>query len=227
MRLRVVDYNVRSFRAGVDKAIEAIGEPPDLVLVQECGPRRLVRRFAGALGLRSVSSHRLFRPVRNAVLHGPEWRVACVTVANLSRQGRTALRGFVAVQLRHGAVALTAVSAHLGLAPRERELHARELTDWMAGRHGPLVLGADLNEGPDEPAARWMGGRLYDGFTVAGRGGGYTFPARVPTARIDYVFVGQGVQVVGCWVEGSESAARGSDHRPVVAELEIPETSGM
>jgi endonuclease/exonuclease/phosphatase family metal-dependent hydrolase len=159
------------------------------------------------------------------VLHPPEWRVTQVVVTNFSRQRRTALRGFVAVHLRHGPVALTAVSTHLGLAPREREEHARELTDWMAGRHGPLVVGGDLNEGPDEPAARWLGGRLYDCFTVAGEGDGNSFPARLPTARIDYVFVGQGIRVVRCRVEGSEAAARGSDHRPVVAELEIPEPS--
>jgi endonuclease/exonuclease/phosphatase family metal-dependent hydrolase len=223
MLIRVVDYNVRSFRSGIDRAVEALGERPGLLLLQECGSRRAVRRFARALGLQSVSSHRLFRPVRNAVLHPPEWRVTGVEVMNFERRDRTAPRGFVAVHLRRGAVAVTAVSTHLGLAPRERERHARELTDWVAGQHGPLVVGADLNEGPDEPAARWIGERLYDAFTVAGRGGAYTFPARLPSARIDYVFVGQGVRVLRCWVEGSEAASGGSDHRPVVTEVEIPE----
>jgi endonuclease/exonuclease/phosphatase family metal-dependent hydrolase len=223
MVVRVVDYNVRSFRSGVDRAVEAIGPRPDFVLVQECGPRRAVRAFARTLGLENVSSHRLFRRVRNAVLYPPHWRVTAVEVADFERRGRTAPRGFVAVQLRYQSDVMTLVSTHLGLAPREREQHARELTDWMAGRHGPLVVGADLNEGPDEPAARWIGQRLYDGFTIAGRGGGLTFPARLPTARIDYVFVGQGVRVLGCWVEGSEAAADVSDHRPVVAELEIGE----
>ena len=223
MRLRVVDYNVRSFRSGMDQAVAAVGERPDFLLLQECGPRRSVRRFARALGLQSVSSHRWFRRVRNAVLHPPEWRVTSVDVADFERQGRAAPRGFVAVHLRRGPLTLTAVSTHLGLAPRERERHARELTDWMAGRRGPLVLGADLNEGPEAPGARWIGQRLFDAYAIAGRGEGGTFPARLPSARIDYVFVGQGVRVLRCWVEGSDAAASASDHRPVVAELEIAE----
>lgn len=223
MLVRVVDYNVRSFRSGIDRAAEAVGEPPDVVLVQECGPRASVRRFARSLGLDSVSSHRPFRRVRNAVLHPPDWRVTGVEVVEFQRQGRTPRRGFVAVYLRTGPVTMTAVSTHFGLAPRERESHARELTDWVAGRHGPLVVGGDLNEGPDGPAARWIGERLYDGFAVGGRGPGNSFPARLPSARIDYVFVGQGVRVLRCRVQDSQAAARASDHLPVMIDLEIAE----
>jgi endonuclease/exonuclease/phosphatase family metal-dependent hydrolase len=223
MRLQVASYNVRSFRAGVDGAVEAVGSQTHLVLVQESGSRRAVRRYATALGLQSVSSHRVFGRVRNAVLHPPHWRVVDTEVVTLSRRGRTLPRGFVAVRFRADEVQITAVSAHLGLSPREREAHAHELTDWIGGQHGAFVLGIDVNDGPEDAAARWIGERLYDAFAVAGEGSGSTFPALVPTNRIDYLFAGQGVRVMRCWVAGSDAAARASDHRPIMADLEVPE----
>jgi endonuclease/exonuclease/phosphatase family metal-dependent hydrolase len=223
MLLRVASYNVRSFRAGAPRAAEAVGRDTQLVLVQECGRRGAVRRFAAALGLQSVSSHRLFSRVRNAVLHPPAWRVLDVEAVTLQRHGRTMARGFLAVRFRAGDVVITVMTAHLGLSPRERTLHAHELTDWISGQQGPLILGADVNEGPGDPAARWIGERLYDAFAVAGAGPELTFPALAPTHRIDYVFAGQGIRVVKCWVPDSEAAVRSSDHRPVLAEIEIPE----
>ena len=42
------------------------------------------------------------------------------------------------------------------LSDPERRRHARELTDGLAAAGAPVVLGVDLNEGPDGPAARWV-----------------------------------------------------------------------
>ncbi|HYT81592.1 MAG TPA: endonuclease/exonuclease/phosphatase family protein [Actinomycetota bacterium] len=222
MRLLVACYNVQSFRAGVERAVHALGrEKPDLVMVQECGPRRTLRRFAQFLEMEAISSHRLFTRVRNAVLFRPPWRLSGVDVHDLPREGRTLRRGFIAAHLRAHGTPITAVSAHLGLAPRERERHARDLTDHLGGVRGPLMLGADLNEGPDGPAVRWIGERLFDAGAQAGVGARETFPARGPTARIDYVFVNQAVSVIRCWVASTQAAVEASDHRPLLAEVEI------
>jgi endonuclease/exonuclease/phosphatase family metal-dependent hydrolase len=118
-------------------------------------------------------------------------------------------------------VPLAAVSAHLGLVPSEREHHARDLTDTLGGVDGPLILGLDLNEGPDSPAARWIGERLFDAAIEAAEGSRRTFPARGPAVRIDYLFVNQLVSVARCWVPATPAAAEASDHRPVMAEVEI------
>lgn len=224
MRLLVGCYNVRSFRAGVERAVEALGrEKPDLVMLQECGARRTLRRFAQLLEMEVASSHRLFTRVRNAVLFRPPWRLFHVDIHDLPREGRTLHRGFIVAQLRARGAPLTAVSAHLGLAPRERQSHARELTDHLGGIDGPLILGVDLNEGPDGPAARWIGERLFDAGAQAGVGGRETFPARGPTARIDYVFVNQAASVARSWVASAQAAVEASDHRPVLAEVDISE----
>lgn len=116
---------------------------------------------------------------------------------------------------------MTAISAHLGLVPGEREHHARDLTDHLGGIDGPLILGLDLNEGPESPAARWIGERVFDAAIQAAQGSRETFPARGPIVRIDYLFVNQFVSVSRCWVPESQAARDASDHRPVMAEVEV------
>src|SRR5205823_10748619 len=136
-------------------------------------------------------------------------------------EGRSIRRGLVAAHLRSAAGRVTAASAHLGLSARERARHAREATDLLAGIDGPILLGCDLNEGPEGTAARWMADRLFD--VWAGREGGETFPAGDPTARIDYLFVSEGVGAVGAWVASGPGATRASDHRPVLADVDLGE----
>jgi endonuclease/exonuclease/phosphatase family metal-dependent hydrolase len=199
-------------------------EEPDLVLLQESRSRRRARRLARRLGMGWVSSHRIFNRVRNAVLYSPDWRLVSVRMQDFPKLGRTYRRGFIAAELRRLGAPLTAVSTHLGLAPRERVQHARLLTDYLAGVRGPLVVGVDVNEGPDGAAAKWISERLFDAFATAGDGDGLTFPAKAPSARIDYVFARDVTQVTGSWVSAAPHVSRASDHLPVVADLDVPET---
>jgi endonuclease/exonuclease/phosphatase family metal-dependent hydrolase len=172
----------------------------------------------------AVSTHRLFTRVQNAVLFRSPWRLSGVEMHDLPSEGRTHPRGFIVASLRARGAPLTVVSAHLGLVPGERESHARQLTDHVTGINSPLILGVDLNEGPDGPAARWVADRLFDAGAHAGVGPRETFPARGPTARIDYVFVNEPVSVRRCWVPSTQAAAEASDHRPVFAEVDVAET---
>lgn len=192
---------------------------PDVVFLQECRSGRISLRLADALGMEGVTSHRPFSRVRNGILYRGPWRVTDLNVRTLSREGRTLRRGFIAAHLWQPGMRLTTVSMHLGLSDRERERHAKEVTDFVSGIEGPSVLGADLNEGPTGPAARWIAGRFYDAFAQAGEGGGESFPADRPTARIDYLFVTDELRVTRAWVPDSGNV---SDHRPVVADVDLP-----
>jgi len=219
----VATYNVRSFRKGIRSVADALEEPPDVLLLQECGSRRTVAAFATLMDMEFVSSHRPFHGVRNAVLWRAPWRRVAHHVRDLPRQGRALRRGFVVVHLRAHSRELVATSAHLGLAPRERQRHAREITDHLVGTDGGLLLGVDLNEGPDGPAYRWIGERLYDAFLGTGEGAGATFPAAAPTARIDFLFVGEGTRVIRSRVPDTPAAGNASDHLPLTAEIDFEE----
>ncbi len=224
MRLRVATYNVRSFRAGMRTVAEVLGPlRPDLVLVQEAALRPMLRRFAAHLEMGSVSSHRLFHRVRNAVLYRAPWRVTGFEVVDFPPQARLYRRGFIAAHLVLGQVRLTALCTHLGLAPRERLRHAREITRFLGRARGHAILAGDLNEGPEGEATRWIAARLRDAFASAGEGGGETLPARAPTARIDFIFSSDGLTPVRAWVPDGEKARSASDHLPVVADFEVAE----
>ena len=222
MKLRLLTYNVRSFRGGVEAAKRAVEDvPPDVALLQECGSRRAVGRFAASLGMETASTHRPFNRVRNAVAYSPALSLLGSEMRDLSRESGSMRRGFVAARLGGTGMRLTAVSVHLGLMPGERQRHARELTGLVAGLEGHVVVGVDLNESPEGPSARWIAQRLFDAFAVAGEGDGATFPAREPTARIDYLFVSEGVRPIRAWVPGGDVVEKASDHRPVMLEVDI------
>lgn len=79
----------------------------------------------------------------------------------------------------------------------------------------PVIIAGDTNL----PTQSWLFhqsfGRLADGFDVAGRGFGYTFPAKRPWMRIDRVLADQRLRFLG-FHTGKVIA---SDHLYVVGEL--------
>lgn len=217
MRLRVMVWNVHGFRAGARPIAAAVTDAaPDLVLLNETrylGFR--LRWFARRAGLEGASGTGLWRPIPNAVLARRPWRVVDGGKIVFRRTRRTMRRGIVLTIVGRAGTRASAAAVHLGLSRDERAEHARELTDLLAGRE-PLILGGDLNEGPDEPAVRWIADRHWD----AAAGTGPTFPAWEPRVRIDYLFVSEGVRVERAWV-GGERFAGLSDHLPVLADLEL------
>ncbi|MBI4259719.1 MAG: endonuclease/exonuclease/phosphatase family protein [Actinobacteria bacterium] len=223
MELRVAVYNVRGFRDDAAAAVRILdGTRPDLALIQEAGAGARLRAVAAALGMEAVHGPLppFLRLPRNAVLVRPPWRVVERRVHRFDRSERFHPRGVTCVRVGRSGVRLWALSAHLGLVAAERRRHAEELTDLVASLPGPAVVGADLNEAPDRPAARWIGDRLFDAWAAGGDdGGGETFPASGPTARIDYLFSTGEIRVERARVLDGPDVTRASDHRPVVVDV--------
>jgi endonuclease/exonuclease/phosphatase family metal-dependent hydrolase len=225
VRVRVLCYNVHGFRSGIEPLATVVeSDEPDVVLVQEYGFHLPLRRFARRLGMRLVSRHRLLRPVqRNAVLVGEGWRVTGAEQRDLSGEPPRRRRGFMVADLRRMGAPFSVVSVHLGLGgERQALVHARELTDFVAGLNRPVVLGGDFNQLPESSAVRWVAERLFDSFPGDQRAD-LTFPARDPTARIDFLFVNDRAKVQKAWIGSGPDVAVASDHRPIVADLEIEE----
>nr|WP_240896142.1 endonuclease/exonuclease/phosphatase family protein [Kineococcus siccus] len=118
-------------------------------------------------------------------------------------------------------------SVHLGLEAGERERHAATLapTAPLPGpcspwREAPVVLGGDLNEGPEGAARQRLCTVLLDAATSAGAEFP-TFPARAPHRRIDLVLVDPRLSVTGVRTPdlAPGDAAAATDHLAVVADL--------
>ena len=140
-----------------------------------------------------------------------------------AREQRAAL--WVAIDL--GGPIVHVVNTHLGLHGGERLLQMQALLgeDWL-GRQpdaSSVVLCGDLNALPGSAACRLCAQRFRDvQLAVPGQPPRRTWFGRYPIARLDYLFVSPGVDVISVEVGDDYLARIASDHRPVFAVLRIP-----
>ncbi len=232
MRVRVVVYNVRGFRDGLDLVVDVVGHfEPDLVLLNETGSRRTLRRFASALGLEAASDpwSPFRRRIKNAVLARPPWRIVEHRLYRFADVRKAMYpRGALIAHVGRAGRRLWVHAIHLGLHPLER-LHAvQEVADLARGLDGPVLIGGDCNETPDGRAMTFLGERFWDAWLLGGDVTGETFPASDPTARIDYLFVSEELKVERVLVPAIMPEARvASDHLPVVAELRLADVGDL
>ena len=226
MRLRVIVYNVRGFRDGLERLARLVGHfEPDVLLLNETGGRWRLRRFAKALGMDVATDpwSPFRRRVKDAVLVRRPWVIVEHEQHRFEGGPWLYPRGALIATLGHGEARLRAISTHLGLHPRERFAHAKALEALVHTADGPIVAGGDLNEEPDGRAVGLLSERVRDAWLLGGDADGETFPADEPTSRIDYLFVSEGIVVERVLVPPGPDVREASDHRPLVAELTLPE----
>jgi endonuclease/exonuclease/phosphatase family metal-dependent hydrolase len=221
--VRVVTYNVRGFRDGRAHVATVVrGLAPDVLLLQETGSRRDLRRFARDVDMRAARDpwSPFRRRVKNAVLVRDPWRFASIELVRFPAGLPWYPRGALVARATTGRDTIRAVSTHFGLGGPERAAQAGSLLEVAAASDGAaVVVGGDLNATPDARAVRRIAEVLRDAWPDAGHGEGPTFPAVAPAARIDYVFVGDGVRVMHARV--AIGASNASDHLPVAVDLHL------
>lgn len=82
----------------------------------------------------------------------------------------------------------------------------------------PVLVAGDFNSPPSSYTYRTMKGDLKDGFRSAGHGFGYTYRYFKRTLRIDYIFYSPTLVAIDYY---SPDWDYGSDHNPVILEIEI------
>jgi endonuclease/exonuclease/phosphatase family metal-dependent hydrolase len=216
--MRLLTYNVRSLRDDV-QAVGAVirAAKADVVCVQEA-PRFLRWRSKRAAlartgGLVVATDDRLGGL---AVFTDIRCRVAHREFVALSRTPGLHARALTWVDVDVDGQRWRVASMHLGLRADERLRHVDEIvTHLERGAPDRVVLAGDVNDEPGSPV--WAA--LTRHFVEAGSTEA-TFPARSPRQRIDGVFVSSAVSVESCVVPDLPGVAQGSDHRPVLAELQ-------
>lgn len=196
---------------------------PDVLLVNECPKSPLLwkRRCEGLASKWDMEFVAGGRPAgSNMISVRSGVGVKSVSSERLPQPLFQPRRGIASAQVRvHGRL-LGVVSCHLSL---DRERRAEEVGRVIAaaGRlRGPVVLAGDLNEPPDGPSWRTL---RQAGFVDHGGRSWRTFPAQHPNRRIDALLVRGEVTVLRHGDPGvdEELLATASDHRPVLAEIEI------
>jgi endonuclease/exonuclease/phosphatase family metal-dependent hydrolase len=224
VRVRLVTYNVRGFRDDRTALLEVVRAlAPDVLVVNETGARWRLRRFARELGMVVAADawSPLRRRAKDAVLARPPWTIGEHRQRRFARSARWYPRAALVARLERADVRWWVVAIHLGLGAAERLRHVEELLAVTASLDGPTVIAGDTNERPDGASIARLRERFEDAWVLAGEGPDGTMPARAPTARIDDVFVSRDVVVTRAFVPQDEAVDRASDHRPVVADLEI------
>jgi endonuclease/exonuclease/phosphatase family metal-dependent hydrolase len=193
---------------------------PDVALINECGPRWRLRRFARLLHMDAVAEHFIFRKsIHNAVLVRPPWRVITHRLHRFPRDARRVPRGVLLARVGRAGIRLWAMSLHLGLHPASRRRNAEELANLVLSLDESVVAGGDLNETPDGKAATWLGDRFWDAWAHGGEGEGDTFPSTDPTARIDYLFATEQLRIDAAITVRTPQAAEASDHLPLLVDV--------
>jgi endonuclease/exonuclease/phosphatase family metal-dependent hydrolase len=243
--IRLLSYNIRFGGAGREDALAAAiaARQPDLVVLQEATRPDVVERLAAATGMKTWAAQPTHSvgfmsriDVESHAWHRPP---AC---------RRAFLELVLPGGLRVFGVHLSAIHSNWTERRRARELGAL-LAAISVHQHGPHVVAGDFNTlAPGEEldmrrlprrlrALAWLSGRTIRWQTIqmmldAGYADGYrmlhptaagfTFPTWDPHVRLDYVFLPAAVaeRLRHCDVVNGPEGASGSDHFPLLAELE-------
>jgi endonuclease/exonuclease/phosphatase family metal-dependent hydrolase len=223
-RVSVMAYNIQlggRHRQQLGEVVRAVApdvllvnESPHLLLVWKRQCAELARRFQTRMvvGGRPGGSNMIL--VRGGI------GVKATHAEVLARPPFWPRRGIVSAQLRVEGALLGVVGCHLSLKRRERVREVERVIEVASRLRGPVVVAGDLNEGPKGPC--WQ--RLAEaGYVDHGDRSWLTFPSDEPAKRIDAVLVRGGARVVAHGDPGvpDEDLSAASDHRPVVAELEL------
>jgi len=243
--LRVLSYNIDSGEYGTDAILAQLrAADPDLILLQETLAGNGEPLKAGlpgyafdARGQFILASRypieEVFVPPR--ILHNGELRSArfiryrlatpagSIQVYNVHppspRDALDELHGAgLRSEIASGRIFRTEAASQVIENSSLRVAQLQEIADDSRRSAYPVLIAGDTNLPHLSWALAHCFGDYQDGFTVAGSGFGYTFPApKHPWMRIDRVFAGAGFRFLTFVV----SEARASDHLAVMADLEL------
>lgn len=110
-----------------------------------------------------------------------------------------------------------------------RQASAAQLAGWLADEASPVVVAADLNEGPDGPAVAELmaSAGLEQAVPVGAGGSNHDFTGRTDGRRIDHVLVSPSWKVLDGWVDHRRVRGKlASDHWPVGADIVLDDAGG-
>lgn len=230
-RIAVTTYNVHRWaglngRAAPDpaRAGAVINElDADVIALQEVlRPRdaedplvALAEARGFYLAFATTRVHR-FGEIGNAILS--RWPMLGVAVLDLSFS-RMERRLAMAAQFRfEGGGMLDVVATHLALGDRTRHRQVRSLLAHPSFRGGPTLLMGDLNAWRRCKATRALDDELHHNQAWPA-----SFPSARPVLALDRIY-SRGARLLEVSSHASLAARRASDHLPVSARIELPDS---
>src|SRR5688572_17113474 len=139
-----------------------------------------------------------------------------------NREPRSCLR--VDLEVEPGAV-LHVFNCHLGLTARERSFQRKQMVSdailLSEDLHHPVVVMGDFNDSPISVVHRTLRKHFSDAFSASGKRWGPTFTLGPLPIRLDRIYLSGAIRVLDCRVRNDELTRLASDHRPVIASVEV------
>ncbi|MDP9240895.1 MAG: endonuclease/exonuclease/phosphatase family protein [Actinomycetota bacterium] len=210
--LRVLSYNMRSLRDDRAALVRVVRDAaPDVVCVQEAPKWFRWRSRCADLARRCD----LFYvtgglPAGNNILMAKvEVEVESTADYLFTRRFGLHQRGMAMAVCSLGGARFRVVSTHLDMTASDRRLHVDEIFAALSPLTDPVILGADVNEHPGQPAWEALAAVLPEsGAGTRGR-------------RIDGIFASPALTLQCAEVVDSPDARIASDHLPLLAEFEL------
>lgn len=225
--VRLLSYNVRSMRddrAALGRVIRSA--EPDVVCIQEAPRfarwRSLAAELARRSGLVVVDGGR--PAAAQLLLSTLAVDVVETRCVRFTKDPKLHQRGAVMARLRLAGAEFAVVGTHLDVVAEPRLRHVGELhtavSDWVPPEV-PAVIAGDMNCHPGSPPWNALAEQRADAFATAGTGTAWTSTAVRPHQTIDGIFVDSRITVQECRVIEGVDTIIASDHRPLLAVLEI------
>lgn len=232
MELTFATYNIRKAvgldrRRDPERILAILNEiDADVVALQEVD-RRIGRR-ASVLPLAHIEDYTPYQPV--PLNHRPDslgWHGNALLVRRGIRLAEASIvplpvlepRGAIRADLLVEGKRIRVVGMHLDLSGLRRRHQLRAILAHLerCDHHCPTVAMGDCNEWGMRRGAL---SEFAEPWRVLAPG--FSFPTRRPVARLDRIVISREWQVEQATVHHSPLAARGSDHLPVWARLNLP-----
>jgi len=215
---RLMTYNIARGVGGASHLADTVRQQrPDVVCLQEIN------------GLQATMFPDLLRQLPEyAVVQARE--VALLSRLPVLNRQETPIpgttRGLLSASIRTRDGQVTVLNAHFTTVPlrggwagavESRTRQEQVFLSRAQSIQGALVACGDFNTPPQGLVYAELKRHFTNAFEQAGSGPGLTFPATLPLARIDHVWLWQ-AEAVQAYVPVS----RASDHRPLVVDVRLP-----
>ncbi|HEV7707816.1 MAG TPA: endonuclease/exonuclease/phosphatase family protein [Asanoa sp.] len=219
-RVRVVSYNIHSFKDDLGALAAVVADlAPDVLIVQEGARRFRWRQKNASLAdrLRMVVGGGGLWSLGNLVLTTLRVRVLETHDLRYPLMPGHHMRGAVFATCEVPGARFVVTGSHLSTDAEVRSVQGAAWRAAIGGYDLPVIAAGDLNAEPGEPT--WNA--VADGLHVAGIAP--THPASGPTRQIDGVFVDKRIEVASFRVIDTPKARLASDHLPIAVDLVIPD----
>ena len=231
--LRVMTYNIRFGSLGIERIVDTIrNADPQVLCVQEArrqppfeDPVPLLKaalpeyHFARFGELSVFSKYRIFRQYQHRLR---DYYGSGILEAQLDVEGK-----IVTVFCAHFTNPIDGKwrkwPAEIKLRSVIREKQCDLLNEVAERAQTPYFICGDFNTPPRGELYRRLSSQFNDGFRAAGWSFGNSFPSHFPVARLDYIWTNDRTRAVSCRVLPSQA----SDHRALLAEVEISNANGV